>query len=183
MVQDYFVVETKVGKNVFQKQGGDTGGINSFGTRDGNYPLHKPMVNHDQNRVKIEGEQKIRDHVAGDLLEWAGGRGGDGAKPRDSQVSINLVSLASGIASYKSMDKGGQTGPPVVTLNQVNGVEVTAMFSCWGAVQRAYQILASWLRNIEAAPIVQSTIREHPILVGRTGKEGGVLRHSVNRSQ
>jgi len=55
-VKDYFVVETKAGEDMFEKQGGDTGGINSFGTRDENHPLCKPMVDHDQNRVRTRRE-------------------------------------------------------------------------------------------------------------------------------
>jgi len=58
-----------------------------------------------------------------------GGREQDGAKPRDSWVSVDLVSLADSTASYKSLDKGGQTRPPVVPLNQVNSAEITAMSS------------------------------------------------------
>ena len=64
VVQDHFIVEAEAGEDMFKKQGGDTGGIDSFKTRDENHPLHKPMVNHDQYRVKIRGKQKICDHVA-----------------------------------------------------------------------------------------------------------------------
>ena len=66
-------METKASENMFEKQGSDTGGVNSFVTRDENHPLHKPMVNHDQNRVKTGGEWQIRDHITQDLLEWMGG--------------------------------------------------------------------------------------------------------------
>jgi len=97
-----------VGENVLEKQGGNTGSVNSFATRDENHPLCKPMVNHNQNRVKTEGEWQIHDHVTQDLLEWVGGRGSDGAKPRDSWVCVDLVGLASSTASHKSLDKGGQ---------------------------------------------------------------------------
>jgi len=70
-LRDYFVMETKVGKDMFEKQGS----VDSFVTRDENHLLCKPMVDHDQNRVKIRGEWKIHDHVTGNLLEWAGGGG------------------------------------------------------------------------------------------------------------
>jgi len=130
-VWDYFVMETKVGEDMFEKQGGDTSGVNSFATRDENHPLCKPMVDHDQNGVKTRGKWQICDHVARNLLEWAGGRGWNGAHPWDGGVGVDLVSLASGAASYKLSDKGGQIGPPVVMLNQVNGVEISAMSSHW----------------------------------------------------
>jgi len=112
-------METKAGKNMFEEQGSNAGGIDSFKTRDENHPLHKPMVDHDQNRVKTKGEREIRDHVTRDLLKWAGGGGRDGAEPRDSRVSVNLVGLASSTASHKSANKGGKTGPPVLQKSLV----------------------------------------------------------------
>jgi len=107
MVRDYFVVETKAGEDMFEKQGNNTGGIDGFATRDENHPLYKPMVNHDQNRVKTGREWKIHNHVARDLLERAGGGRQDRAEPRDSWMSVNLVGLAGSAASHKSTDKGG----------------------------------------------------------------------------
>ena len=107
MVRDDFVMETKASEDMFEKQGGDTSSINGFGTRDKNHPLFKPMVNHDQNKVKTGENWEICDHIAGDLWEQMGGGEQDGTEPRDSQVSVNLVSLASDTASYKSANKGG----------------------------------------------------------------------------
>jgi len=60
---------------MFEKESSNIGGVDGFETRDENHSLHKPMVDHDQNRVKTRREQKIRDHVTRDLLKWAGGRG------------------------------------------------------------------------------------------------------------
>ena len=51
-VQDNLVIEAETSKNVFEKQGSNSGSINSFITRDENHPLSKPMVDHNQNRVK-----------------------------------------------------------------------------------------------------------------------------------
>ena len=165
---------------MFEKESSNIGGVDGFETRDENHSLHKPMVDHDQNRVKIRGEQEICDHIAQDLLEWAGGGGRDRVKPRDSQVSVNLVGLASSAASHESLDKGGQTGPPVVTLNQVNGVEISAMASRQGAVQEAYQILVSWFQNVEASLEVQGTFHKHPVVTRCARKEGSLPRHGVN---
>ena len=134
----------------------NTGGIDGFDTRDENHPLCKSMVNHDQNTVQTGGGNwKICDHITRDLLKWAEGGGQDRSEPWDSQVGVNLVSLASGTAGDKSGDKGGQTRPPIVMLNQVNSAEITAMAFHLGAVQGAYQILSNWLGNIEMALEVQ----------------------------
>ena len=51
-------------------------GSNSFGNdgflgRAKNYPLGKPMIYHDQERIEAQGQGKICDEIAGDLLEGA----------------------------------------------------------------------------------------------------------------
>jgi len=170
-------METKACKDVFEKEGSDAGSVNSFKTRDENHPLHKPMVDHDQNRVKTRGERKIHDHVTRDLLEQAGGGGQDGTEPRDSWVCVDLVGLASSAASHKSPDKGGKIRPPVVALNQVNSAEVSTMSPCQGAVQGAYHILVSWFWGIETPLKVQGALQECPVITRHTGEEGGMLGH------
>jgi len=132
-----------VGEDMFEKQGGNTGGVNRLGTWDENHPLCKPMVDHNQNRVKTRREQQIHDHVTQNLLKQVEGGGRDGAEPRDSRVYVNLVGLTSSTASHKLLDKGGQTGPPVVALNQMNSAEVSTMSFHQGAMYKAYQILLS----------------------------------------
>jgi len=171
VVRDYFVVKTKAGENMFEKQSGNAGGVDCFVTRDENHPLRKPMVDHDQNRVKTRRQRQIRDHVARNLLKRARGRGGNWTKPRDSGVSVNLVGLASSAASHKSVNKGGETGPPVVVLNQVNGAEISAVSSSLRAMQRVYQLLPGGFGNVETALVVESTVEEHPIVASSAREE------------
>jgi len=94
-------------------------------------------------------------------------------------VSVNLVGLASSTASHKLANKGGQTRPPVVVLNQVNGAEISAMASHRGAVQGAYQILSSWFWDIKAALEVQGALNKCSVVKRRTREEGGMFGHSV----
>ena len=61
-----------------EKEGGDSFGSDGFLSRAKNYPLRKPMVYHDHERIKARGHGEIRDKVAGDLLERARGNGLDG---------------------------------------------------------------------------------------------------------
>ena len=42
-----------------------------------NYPLSKPMVNHNQERIKRQERRKIHDKVTGYLLEGASAEGFD----------------------------------------------------------------------------------------------------------
>ena len=60
-VQDYFVVETKAGEDMFEKQSSDTSSVDSFVTKDENHPLCKPMVDHDQNRVRTRTESELEE--------------------------------------------------------------------------------------------------------------------------
>ena len=47
-----------------EKEGSDPLGGNGFLGRAKNYPLSKPMVYHDQERIKAGGQGEIRDKVA-----------------------------------------------------------------------------------------------------------------------
>ena len=61
-----------------EKEGGDSFGSDRCLSRAKNHPLSKPMVYHDQERIKARGDREIRDKIAGDLLERVGGDGLDG---------------------------------------------------------------------------------------------------------
>ena len=61
-----------------KKEGGDPFGSDGFLGRAKNYPLSKPMVYHDQERIEARGNGEIRDKIAGNLLEGARGDGFDG---------------------------------------------------------------------------------------------------------
>ena len=72
LVRDDFVKNSKAEENFVEEKGGDSFGSNEFLGRAKNHPLSKPMVYHDQERIKACGDREICDEVAGDLLEGAG---------------------------------------------------------------------------------------------------------------
>ena len=78
-IRDKFVMEAESEENFGEKEFGDPGGVYCFVTRDVNYPLTKPMVDHDHYRIKTLGWRKTGDKIYGDLLKWAGGGGGEGS--------------------------------------------------------------------------------------------------------
>ena len=45
-------METETFEHIFKEKLGNSGGINGFGARSKDYPLHKAMVDHDQDRIK-----------------------------------------------------------------------------------------------------------------------------------
>ena len=77
-IRDDFVEKSETKKDFVKKEGGDSFGGNGFLGRAKNYPLSKPMVYHNHERIEAGGHGEIRDKVAGDLLERARGDGFDG---------------------------------------------------------------------------------------------------------
>ena len=71
-VGDYFVIKAEAKENFMKEEIGNPFCSNGFLSGAENHPLSKPMVNHDQKRVKAGGEGKIHDEIAGELLEWVG---------------------------------------------------------------------------------------------------------------
>ena len=78
-IRDKFVVEAESSEDFGEKEFSNPGGVYRFVTRDVNYPLTKPMVDHDHYRIKTLGWRKTGDKIHGDLLKWAGGGGSEGS--------------------------------------------------------------------------------------------------------
>ena len=76
-VRDDFIEKSKTKEDLVEKEGGDSLGGDGFLGGAKNYPLSKPMVDHDQERVKAQGDGEVSDEIAGDLLEGARGDGFD----------------------------------------------------------------------------------------------------------
>ena len=95
-IQDDFIIETKSFKNFGEEQGGDSGSINGFLGRAENYPLSKPMVDHDQKGIKTIRKGQVGDQVTGDLLKGAKAGGRNGEKWGTGWVSVDLVLLTRG---------------------------------------------------------------------------------------
>ena len=78
-IRDKFVMEAESEENFGEKEFGDSGGIYRFVTRGVNYPLTKPMVDHDHYGIKTPRWGKTGDKIHGDLLKWTGGGGSEGS--------------------------------------------------------------------------------------------------------
>ena len=74
-VRNDFVKKSETKEDFVEKEGGDSFGSDGFLGRAKNHPLSKPMVYHDQERVKARGNGEICDEITGDLLEGARGDG------------------------------------------------------------------------------------------------------------
>ena len=70
-VRDDFVKKSEMKEDFVEEKGGNPFGSDGFLRRAKNYPLSKPMVYHDQERIEARGDGKIGDEITGDLLERA----------------------------------------------------------------------------------------------------------------
>ena len=95
-----------------EKEGGNSFGSNGFLGRAKNYPLSKPMVYHDQERIKAGGHREIRDKIAGNLLKRARGDRFNGRKGGYGGVHVNLVLLTKSTALDVAADERSEAGPP-----------------------------------------------------------------------
>ena len=122
-IRDDFVEKSEAKEDFVEKEGGDSFGGDGFLGRAKNYPLSKPMVYHDHERIKAGGHREISDKIAGDLLKGARGDGFNGRKGGYSGVCVNLVLLAKGTAFDVLADEGGESGPPELGGNQLSGFQ------------------------------------------------------------
>ena len=76
-IRDNFVKKSETKEDFVEKKGGDSLGGDRFLSRAKNHPFSKPMIDHDQERVKARGDGEICNKIAGDLLEGARGDGFD----------------------------------------------------------------------------------------------------------
>ena len=77
-IRDDFIKKSKTKEDLVEKEGRDPFGGNGFLGRAKNYPLSKPMVYHDQERIEARGDREVRDKVTRDLLERARSGGFNG---------------------------------------------------------------------------------------------------------
>ena len=62
-IRDKGIMEAEMFEHIFKEKLGNSSGVNGFGARTKDYPLHKAVVNHNQDRIKTEGGRKIGDEV------------------------------------------------------------------------------------------------------------------------
>ena len=90
---------------MFEKEFGDSFGIDGRVTRSENDPFRKAVVNHDQQRIKTIRERQTGDKVNRELLKRAGAGGWQRGKGRDGWVGIYLHLLAESAASDEATDE------------------------------------------------------------------------------
>ena len=126
-VGDDFVKKSKAEENLVEEKGGDSFSGNRFLGRAQNHPLSKPMVYHDQERIKAQGNGKVRDKITGNLLEGAEGKRFDRRKGGYGGMRVNFILLAGGTALNISANEGSESRPPELSGDQLMGFKETGM--------------------------------------------------------
>ena len=121
-VRDDFVKKSEMKEDLVEEKGGNPISSDGFLRRVKNHPLSKPMVYHNQERIKVRGDGKISDEIAGDLLEWVRSKQFDRIQWRYSGVSVGFVLLAFSAAFNISADKGSKAWPPELCSDQLVGL-------------------------------------------------------------
>ena len=124
-VGDDFVIEAKAKVYFVEKQRHNAFGSDVFLCGAENYPLHKPMVDHDQKGIEAGGDREVSDKVTGDLLEGAGRGGADGGEWGNSRMGVGLVLLAGCTSLDIFADIGGEAGPPEFCSDKLAGFQVS----------------------------------------------------------
>ena len=111
-IRDDFVEKSEAKEDFVEKEGGDSFGGDGFLGGAKNYPLSKPMVYHDHERIEARGNREVHDKVTRDLLKGTRSNRFNGQQGGYGGVHVDLVLLAKGTALDVAADKGGKAGPP-----------------------------------------------------------------------
>ena len=128
-IRDDFVVKPKMKVDFVKKEGGYPFSSDGLFCGAENYPLHKAMVDHDQQRVKAGGSGEVGDQVVRDLLEGARGIGPDWGEWGDGGMCVRLVLLACSTAFNVFPHKLCKTWPPEFSGYKLASLQITGMTS------------------------------------------------------
>jgi hypothetical protein len=112
---------------LFEKEFGDAFCGDGFVTGTENYPLHKPMVDHNHDRIKTRGDGEVGNEVNGELSERVGRGGGDRDKRWCRGVGVDFHLLASSTTVNVVANKSPHGRPPVQAFNKLFGAETARM--------------------------------------------------------
>ena len=125
MIRDDLVVEPEVEVYFMKEKGDYPFGSDRFLSGAENYPLHKAMVDHDQQRIEAGGKGEVSDEVTRDLLEGARCMGFDRGERGNSGVHVGLILLAQGTAFNVLLHELCETWPPEFRGDELVGFEIS----------------------------------------------------------
>ena len=122
-------------EHVFDIVQGHLSGIDCFMTRDRDYPLSRSVVDNDHEAVISIANREICDEIACHLGKWRGvPLSLDWYQTGRSRMSVDLHLLTDGAAGDVIFYKNCHTGPPIISANEFEGLQVSGVSSSEGIV-------------------------------------------------
>ena len=139
------------------------------------------MVYHNQKRIKARGDREICDKIAGDLLERTRGDGFDGREGGYGGVHVDLVLLAKGTAFNVAADKGGKSGPPEFSGDQLSCFQEARMSGRLMIMTACKDCAVKGIvhRDINTAFIGEDASLDLPVSQPRSEGERNVFVHGL----
>ena len=164
-----------------KKRAANPQSINGFLGRAENYPLSKPMVDHNQKGIETIRKGKVSDQITGDLLKGAGAGGWNGEQGRSGWMCVDLVLLARGTTTDIALNIRGEAWPPILRGNKLASFENTRV-TCCGVVMmasnnRMAKIGIGW--DINTALVSQNASIIVPVREAQAEGSGNFIRESV----
>ena len=133
-VRDDGVVEAESFEHMIKKNLCYSCGINGLGARSEDYPLRKPMVYYDHNRVMALGGGKVGDEIDRQLFEGQGDRQRDRIEGGNRGVCVDFVLLTDSASINKVFHERREAWPPVIAFEESFGTEDSHMTRGGGGV-------------------------------------------------
>ncbi len=164
-----------------EKEGGNALGSDRFLGGAENHSLSKPMVYHDQKRIKRRRHGEIGDQIAGDLLEGVGCGGADRGERGNRGMRVGLVLLANGTAINIFPYIGGEAGPPEFRCYELAGFQIAGMTGGDVVVTTLQDRAAKGVigRNIDTSLVREDTGIELPVREARAEGSRDVFFHRL----
>ena len=150
------------------------GHVDGFGAWNDNYPLHKAVVDHDQNGVHPAYFQEVCNKVHRELFKREGCCGSDGVQWRANRVCIHFVLLAYGASFNELVNVSSQAWPPEVTFKESLGMESTCMPKGGRGMKGGYKGMAGVRWNVHPPFVIEMTSFICPIFYGGAREQRGV---------
>ena len=165
LVRDDLVVEADTKVHFVEKECSYAFGSDVFLHGTENYPLSKPMVNHDYKGIEASRRGTFGDKVTRDLLEGVGCSGVNGGEWGNGRMGIGSILFAGCAAFDIFTDIGYEARPSEFSRDELAGFQVSRMAGSVVVMASLENGLAERIvsRNIDPALIGQDTHLNLPV--------------------
>jgi hypothetical protein len=181
-IRDYLIIEAESFEYFREKEFGDSFGGDRLVARAENYPLCKPMVDHDHDRIEASGFGEIGNQINGELSEGARSRGRNRSQGGSGGVSVALHLLAESTAIDILPDKSAHTRPPKIPFNKPLSLMTTRVAGGRVVMVQKKNTTAKMRRNIGTVFVIKGAVFNFPVRKCGAHRGGAVTMQSLRGS-